>query len=171
MVDPASSHPRLSQSSPGLLGYVIAVALSFLALVVQCGYMAYLDGEEYWTFTRTASAVLFIGFVPAAVIGGSGAAIVHLLTRRLSSQWPAILLAGLAGLLVGLAMFPDDLRFMGWLAIDAAGGRLAVAPMARRRKQHSPLPDAAECGSSAEVESPRPQDQRVRLFAHREREK
>lgn len=137
VVDSASAGHRVEQSSPGLLGYALAVAISFVALVIQFGYIAYLDGDEYWTPINSALAVLFIGLVPAAVIGGLGATVVHFVTRRFSSHWPAILLAGLLGLLVGYAMFPEDLRFAAFLAIDAAGGRLAVAPMARRRKPDS----------------------------------
>lgn len=134
MVDSASAGHRVEQPTPGPLGYALAVAISFVALVIQVGLIAYFDGDEYWTPIKTALLVLFIGLVPAAVIGGIGATVVHFVTRRLSSQWPAILLAGLVGLLVGFAVFPDDLRLAGLLAIDAAGGRLAAAPVARRRK-------------------------------------
>lgn len=116
----------------------MAVALSFVALVLQIGFIAYLDGDdEYLTPINTAIFVLFVGSVPAAVLGGIGAAVVHFMTRRFSSQWPAILLAGLMGLMVGFVMLPDDLRFMGLLAIDAAGARLALVPMVRRRRADS----------------------------------
>jgi hypothetical protein len=134
MGDSASAGRRVEQATPGPLGYALAIAIGFFALVMQSGFVAYLDGDKYWTPINTALLVLFVGLIPAAVIGGLGATVVHFATRRLPSQWPAILLAGLLGLLVGLAIFPDDLRLAAFLAIDAAGGRLAVVPMARRRK-------------------------------------
>jgi hypothetical protein len=116
----------------------LAVALSFVALVVQFGYIEYLDGDDpYWTPINAALFVLILGLVPAAVFGGVGAAVVHLVTRLFSSQWPAVLLAGLMGLIVGLVVFSDDLRLMGLLAIDAAGGRLALVPLVRRRRAAS----------------------------------
>jgi hypothetical protein len=47
-------------------------------------------------------------------------------------------MAGLMGLLTGLILVPDDIRFAGLVALDAAGGRLAVLPLANRRRRSSP---------------------------------
>ena len=132
MLHSGSDARKAIKPSPGFLGYTLAVAVSFLALVIELGLFAAFDSEPYWGFVDTALLVLFAGLVPAAIIGSTGAAVVHLATRRASSQWPAVALAGLLGLLAGLLVWPDDLVLSALLALDAAGGRLAVFPLQRR---------------------------------------
>jgi uncharacterized membrane protein HdeD (DUF308 family) len=126
VLDSGSDARKAIKPSPGFLGYTLAVAVSFLALVIELGLFAAFDSDPYWGFGDTALLVLFAGLLPAAIIGSTGAAIVNLATRRASSQWPAVALAGLLGLLAGLLVWPDDLVLSALLALDAAGGRLAV---------------------------------------------
>jgi hypothetical protein len=121
------------RASPGFLGYALAVATAHVVLSVEWGLISAFDSDPHWGFVDTALLVLFVGLLPAAVIGSAGAAIVHLATRRASSQWPAVALAALLGLLAGLLVWPDDLALAALLALAAALGRLAVFPLQRRR--------------------------------------
>jgi hypothetical protein len=131
VLDTGADTPHQVNASPGFLGYALAVAIAHVVLAVGLGLVS--ASAPYWGFAETALLVFFVGLLPAAVIGSVGAAIVHLATRRASSQWPAVALAGLLGLLAGLLVWPDDLALAALLALAAALGRLAVCPLQRRR--------------------------------------
>ena len=137
VLDSANAQRSTAQSSLGLLGYTVAVVISFLAFVVQAGLLAHLDPEPGWGVLNTALTVLFVGFVPAALIGALGAMLVHLATKRAPTQGPSVVLAGLLGLLIGFLFFPDEPLLIGLLALDTAAGRLAVIPLANRRSRTS----------------------------------
>lgn len=139
MPDPGSDAADEITSSPGFVGYALAVAVSFLVFVVGIALFAAFDSDPYWGFADTALLVLFAGLIPAAIIGSTGAAIVHLATRRARSQWPAVALAGLLGLLAGLVVFPDDLALSALVALAAAVGRIAVFPLRRRKVTRAEL--------------------------------
>lgn len=77
--------------------------------------------------------ILIFGFVPAAVIGSIGAVVVHFVTRRASSQWPAVLVATIVGFLSLIVMSGGDSRGLGLSALVGVGagvGRWAVVPIA-----------------------------------------
>jgi xanthosine utilization system XapX-like protein len=139
MLAPGSDTADKVTPSHGFLGYALAVAVTFLVFVVGMGLFAALDSDPYWGFVDTATLMLFAGLIPAAIIGSTGAAIVHLATRRASSQWPAVALAGILGLLVGLLVFPDEWALSALLAFAAAVGRIAVFPLRRRKVTHAEL--------------------------------
>jgi hypothetical protein len=125
--------------SHGFLGYALAVAVAFLVFVVGMGLFAAFDSDPYWGFVDTATLVMFAGLIPAAIIGSTGAAIVHLATRRASSQWSAVALAGILGLLAGVLVFRDEWALSALLAFAAAVGRIAVFPLRRRKVTRAEL--------------------------------
>lgn len=119
--------------TPGGWGYVLAVALSLIIFAVELAIADALQQGTLDNFLAVAIVVTVFGAVPAAVIGGLGACIVHLLTRRSASQGWAIAAAALAGLAAGLLIYRDELYPALMLGIATGVGRLAVVPSVYQR--------------------------------------
>jgi uncharacterized membrane protein len=122
-------------ATPGVLGYALAVGLSLIIFAVEISIS---DALQQGTLNNVLAVVVVIivfGAVPAAIIGGAGACIVHLLTRRAASQGWALAGAALAGLVAGLLVYRDEILPAMLLSIATGAGRLAVVPWATHRRR------------------------------------
>ena len=128
------------RATPGVWGYVLAVALSLVIFAVEISVSDAVQQGTLDNFLAVVIVVTLFGAVPAAVIGGIGACIVHLLTRRSASQGWAIAAAALAGLAAGLPIYRDELYPALMLGIAAGVGRLAVVPLAINRRRLTTAP-------------------------------
>ncbi|WP_310526609.1 hypothetical protein [Nocardioides sp.] len=111
----------------------MALVVSLLTLAVEIGVVDALEQGTAHDFVDVVIVVVLFGAVPAAAIGSIGALVVHFVTRGASSQWPAVMLAAVVGLVVGLIVWRGDVGVAALLGVAAAVGRLAVVPYARRR--------------------------------------
>ena len=123
------------RATPGVCGYALAVGLSLIVFAVEISIADALQQGTWDNLLAVLVVVIIFGSVPAAVIGGSGACIVHLLTRRTASQGWAVAAAALAGLLAGLLVYRDEIFPPLLLGIATGVGRLAVVPLATSRRR------------------------------------
>ena len=122
-------------ATPGVWGYALAVGLSLIIFAVEISISDALQQGTLDNVLAVVVVVIIFGAVPAAIIGSSGACIVHLLTRRTASQGWAIAVAALAGLLAGLLVYRDEISPALLLGIATGAGRLAVVPLATDRRR------------------------------------
>jgi heme/copper-type cytochrome/quinol oxidase subunit 3 len=124
--------PRFGDGSPGLWGYVIAIALSVLIFSLLLVVEDHRTGDTWPEAWAVLPLVLIVGTVLAVPVGAIGAAIIHMVTGNVHDQWAHVGLAVLMGLLAGLITFHwTGLTFA--LGIACGLGRAAVIPLARRR--------------------------------------
>lgn len=124
--------------TPGVAGYMLAVAISLVALALEVGAIGAIQVGTEASLVGVMFLVLFFGFIPAVVIGSIGAVLVHFATRRASTQWPAILTAASIGFAVPMFLFRgnfsgDVVGLAVALGVAAGVGRWAVVPFAVRR--------------------------------------
>ena len=122
-------------ATPGVWGYALAVGLSLIIFAVEISISDALQQGTLSDFLAVLVVVVIFGALPAAVIGGAGACIVHLLTRRTASQGWAVAVAALAGLVAGLLVYRDEILPALLLGIATGAGRLAVVPWATHRRR------------------------------------
>jgi uncharacterized membrane protein len=121
--------------TPGVWGYALAVGLSLIIFAVEISISDALQQGTLSDFLAVLVVVVIFGALPAAIIGGAGACIVHLLTRRTASQGWAVAVAALAGLVAGLLVYRDEIFPALLLGIATGAGRLAVVPWATHRRR------------------------------------
>ncbi|GAA2146087.1 hypothetical protein GCM10009844_21710 [Nocardioides koreensis] len=114
-------------------GYVLALAVSLTTLAVEIGVVDALQQGTADDFVDVVVVVMVFGVVPTAVIGSVGAFVVHLATRKATSQWPAVVLAAALGLVAGPIIWWGEFEVAVLLGVAAAVGRLAAVPCARNR--------------------------------------
>lgn len=132
VAEPDTHDAPWSEVEPlGVFGYVLAIAISLLALGAQYGLIAAAGGHPSDFLAATIFVAVF-GFIPAAFFGAIGAPIVHLLSEGMRSQWSAVAVAAACGLAVGLIVFHISV-IAAQLALATAIGRMAVIPYGRRR--------------------------------------
>lgn len=124
--------------TPGVGGYMLAVAVSLLAFALEIGLLDLIKNGADASVVGGMLLVLIFGCIPAALIGSVGAALVHIATWRASTQWPAILTAAGVGFVFPLLWFRanfswDVVGFGIVLGLAAGVGRWAVVPFATRR--------------------------------------
>ena len=124
-----------SRATPGVCGYALAVGLSLIIFAVEISISDALQQGTLDNFLAVVVVVIIFGAVPAAIIGGSGACIVHLLTRKTASQGWAVAAAAVAGVLAGLLVYRDEIFPPLLLGIATGAARLAVVSSATDRRR------------------------------------
>ncbi len=123
--------------SPGVPGYVLAVAVSDLVFALLLPGQALLDGDlQGYAFVALLAAVFSVPYcIPLAV---PGVLLVHLVCLRVTSQVVHVVTAGLVGATAGWVLWAGVLGETGFpllapaIATATAVGRAAVIPMARK---------------------------------------
>lgn len=138
---PEHASERRRRATPGWPGYALAIAVSLVAFALEVAAVDALQSGVLHDFLDVVIVVIIFGAIPAAILGSVGAAAVHLLTWRTTSQGWAVGGAAIAGLVAGLLVYRDDLVPALLLALAAAVGRLAVVPRATAQGSSSRSPD------------------------------
>ena len=136
--------------SPGVGGYVLAVAVSACALGVVLLIGALPEalgdegGEDLLILPTGVLVVTLYALFFAVPLAPPGVLLVHLLCLRVRHQAVHVLAAGLAGAAAALVWVRtsgvggDPGWFPLQLAVATACGRAAVVPLARRRRASRP---------------------------------
>ena len=129
--------------SPGVPGYVLAVALSDLVFALLLPGEALLEGDlQGYLFVALLAAVFSVPYcIPFAV---PGVLLVHFVCLRVTSQAVHVVTAGLVGAMAGWVLWTLVLGETGFpllaLAIGFATlvGRAAVIPQGRSQRRTPP---------------------------------
>ena len=130
----------LAPGSPGVVGYVVAVAVTLVTLALEMALAAVFSsdgrGNVMLGFVGFVLLVVLVGAIPAAIIGAVGVFAVHVITLGARAQVWHVLAAGVVGYGMAWALLLSDWPTPLWWIAPLATmiGRAAVIPMALKRR-------------------------------------